>query len=534
MTEGLSSAPVPLSMGRSMAEACEDDDCAICLLAPPALDTPLRLTSCGHAFCEHCIGQYALKLMPPHVAVPCPLCRTPLSTSELPAHLVLSVQVPPNRTIGLTLERLTGADHVSIASVAPGSVGSTLGLRSGMQVVAIDGIEITTTGQLAAHIRRTDSQAVRLTIGKIRPPVPEAQRMLSQGQQARLAQEESARHWASCCCCCNLVGQIFQRAICPERRWVCYLISVVLWTLYVGNVLCEQVATYDYRRYAETQNTSEYERNSHLFLLGLEEWGSVDYSDGLNVLSEIAATISAACTLLCWLLGSSLLMCARNSLRRHEPDVWARAMEGAEPSLVRHFAAPWAPFCLCCSLARRLLYGLLPNGPFNVCYPLPPGPGSPAQPAPRGLTPVVHATSTVAVSTSAVSPEPMDSERGRPPAGHGATGTEMVALSPRAPASAPNPPTLPPSPPPSDLWPSNPPRPPPSAPFDSPELRYAGGAVVLEVLPEGVEAAVGARVTTTTALPAPAAEAMPQWLAWLSPGGTTHHSRPQEAATVHV
>ena len=64
----------------------DDDECTICMIAPPALTSPLRTTQCGHLFCEQCLRAHAAT-KPSNQEVPCPLCRADI-TAELPAGTV--------------------------------------------------------------------------------------------------------------------------------------------------------------------------------------------------------------------------------------------------------------------------------------------------------------------------------------------------------------------------------------------------------------------------------------------------------------
>ena len=139
------------------------------------------------------------------------------------------------------------------------------------------------------------------------------------------------------------------------------------------SVVMEQMATQDFREHYDAMNTTRTLATGYLFMLGLEEWGAVDYSDGFNYLSETATTLGTLALLVCWFLSSSLAqMCPRPAAahracpvgtgsRRPAPAT-CRAHDHLEPRSVLFLL--WA--------ARRLLTALLPDGHIiNLCGPLP-------------------------------------------------------------------------------------------------------------------------------------------------------------------
>jgi hypothetical protein len=56
---------------------CNDEDCSICL---EPLSSAVRMTGCGHKFHHHCFETFAKQYWQ---ALPCPLCRTHVSTWSL-------------------------------------------------------------------------------------------------------------------------------------------------------------------------------------------------------------------------------------------------------------------------------------------------------------------------------------------------------------------------------------------------------------------------------------------------------------------
>ena len=58
-------------------EAESEDTCVICMT-----NKPDRTTACGHEFCSACLTRYAEVLR--EASVPCPVCRRPLPSRDLP------------------------------------------------------------------------------------------------------------------------------------------------------------------------------------------------------------------------------------------------------------------------------------------------------------------------------------------------------------------------------------------------------------------------------------------------------------------
>ena len=58
-------------------------ECPICLQ-----DAPLRVTTCGHGYCESCLQQY-IQSQPSNVgSIVCPVCRQPLAPEDVPRGFV--------------------------------------------------------------------------------------------------------------------------------------------------------------------------------------------------------------------------------------------------------------------------------------------------------------------------------------------------------------------------------------------------------------------------------------------------------------
>jgi hypothetical protein len=247
-----------------------------------------------------------------------------------------------------------------------------------------------------------------------------------------------------------------------------------------------------------------------LGFFGLQEWATTDYSNGLDVPSEIAAFASWMSCLGCWCFGSSLIKCARDRLMRDEPEVWEAAM--ATTHHRAFYATPCAPYVWCFSLLHRLIVVLVPRGTdVYPCIPLPP---------PRLAAPRADGRSTTS-NTRAVAPATPDaSPRSIAPARPATTSavglasaTSQVELAPAGRNTL------------------------------NAEVRIDIPPVVAVQVPTpgaaGVEAGPeeGRREEATVATQGEAATDQP-WpssmlQAWFSPGGTLHHARegPSEAAT---
>lgn len=492
----------------------EEEECSICLREFDASSDcpPKSVTKCGHTFCESCIGTYALKHLPAHLPVPCPMCRAPLAPEDLPQ--TVAIDVPhENGRIGLLLVKRENEPHVRVSGVLPASGAHAVGLRPGMHVVSVDGIELTEANQLGQLIRTTRRESprdgttttVRLVIGRIRPPVqaPPTQRRL-----ADAAEQSDNRTLLTCCCCCSVVGMVWQRIVCPKRGWTCYAVAAVLWCLWGVSVVMEQMATQDFREHYDAMNTTRTLATGYLFMLGLEEWGAVDYSDGFNYLSETATTLGTLALLVCWFLSSSLLKCARDRLRRTEPALWERAVADLHPLHAEHMTTSnLVPFCFCCGLARRLLTALLPDGHIiNLCGPLPQWPdeeqGAAAPAAAQPTAPAEQADGerprAAAASITEMAEPPREMPPSLPASPPATASTSFAVLSPRGPAPA-------------------------------PASRLSNVELIVDVPPTEAPAVIGAeRAQQEAGTPL-------AWMSWFSPGGTQYSCRtPATASTTSV
>ena len=354
----------------------EENDCAICLVAPPALTSPLRTTPCGHIFCEHCLSAYAFK-RPPGGPVPCPLCRAPLRPEvDIPPSHTISFPLPASRQLGMTLESEPTEAHARIVSVMTGSSAAAAGLRAGMRVLAVDDVAITlrdTPAEVGARITRSASSHVQVRIGWLRPAADDEAQTMARMQRRSPPQTEGRFDtcWFSCICWCNVMGQLTQHVLHLPKA-ACWLIGGAMWLLFLTYLVADTTGS---MVLAESNDTSTVTASTTKWLTGTPiPPDDFDSSDGLSP-SELSFVLSVpvACPALMvlWLLGSSLLKLVRDRVKATSPALWNRAMDETPAGL----AYPWyGPFCACCCLSARLMSALMPRGPlldaYQPCLPL--------------------------------------------------------------------------------------------------------------------------------------------------------------------
>ena len=239
----------------SLEPPAEDEcDCAICLVASPALNTPLLITHCGHQFCGQCLGLYATK-QPANTPVLCPLCRSQLGVDDIPTSVTLSVQRTAGVPLGVLFSSGQSDEHADIAGITPGSNAEKAGLRVGMQLLAIDDVAIRAhddAHDLMERLRGTGEGVVRLHLRVPRPPTAAD---VAAAEADRLAAFLAATPirgarwigWAAWCCCCNATAQIYARAF-HKTRHTCLALAATLWSCFLvfvtadilGDVLAER------------------------------------------------------------------------------------------------------------------------------------------------------------------------------------------------------------------------------------------------------------------------------------------------------
>jgi len=249
----------------------DEDECGICLVQPRA--GSMRETACGHRFCASCLGTFAMRhqAATPGAPLPCPLCRSPLTGSDIPLSFDLPLAWPMSGTLGIRLEvgaaarggaaegdeafrararaELLAATLLdgeglppsAVERVAPGSAAASAGLRRGMVLEGVraagedDEGEAACLGEPDAHVALPSSPArpePQPSPSEQHPsstPLAERDRrglLLSVQWEglvrrqaaiaavpAAAAPAEEVHCSAACWNCCGLTGMLCQRAI---------------------------------------------------------------------------------------------------------------------------------------------------------------------------------------------------------------------------------------------------------------------------------------------------------------------------------
>ena len=72
----------------SYAQPSGENDCAVCI---DLLYNPIKITPCGHIFCESCVKR--LRKTETQRDVPCPLCRQTIESCVLDTELQIKLQL---------------------------------------------------------------------------------------------------------------------------------------------------------------------------------------------------------------------------------------------------------------------------------------------------------------------------------------------------------------------------------------------------------------------------------------------------------
>ena len=352
--------------------SADDGDCAICLLAAPAMCTALRTTECGHRFCEQCLGIYAMK-KPIGEPVPCPLCRTELGPEDIPSTIALSIAPPrAGESLGLSFTSVPADPLVRVVRVAPGSPAEAAGVRTGMRLLSVQDVSVAVDESavgIAARLQRaaaSDDGHLRLRFHLQRPPrradvrtaaggpalpglAPEDRVLLAQGRRF----DDFLPAALGFFCCCNVTAQVYQRVFrAPDAT--CVRVALLLWTLFLASAGADMAS--NMVGYGDRNSTT-----SFLSAVRLTP-KSLDLRDGISYGSELSwvlyAFVSMPALLTCWLVGGSYLRRAMVRLRRDEPLTMALLQEGAGME-----GRPWfGSFCICCCVAHRMLTILVVAG----------------------------------------------------------------------------------------------------------------------------------------------------------------------------
>lgn len=269
------------------------DECAICYLGAGEALTLLRTTACGHTYCEHCIGSYALKVPPPRPLL-CPLCRAPLSDAELPSTLTVTMK-RTGQCLGAGLEKRSDEEHVSISYVTPGSLAAAAGLRVGMTLLSVNGVPLTSASDFAESVgARPLGASYQLVVGQLRVPRRDVPPTTSPPRQNFCL--------AVCCCFCNVMPQLWQRVFFPTKPSLCLAGACLLWGLGGASQAFDVLGTTASRRERALFNETRTQLVTMLERANLHEWANTDFSDGLNETSELFAFLSILALFVCWVI----------------------------------------------------------------------------------------------------------------------------------------------------------------------------------------------------------------------------------------
>lgn len=505
-----------------------DNSCSICWLSAPELSTTLRVTKCGHMFCDGCLGSYALKRPPG--AVPCPLCRLPLPPDDFPSSMVVKVvkttDTPPN--VGLTL--ITDPDvHARIVLVATGSPSSAAGLRQGMWLISVDGVGVRDADQALECLENATGVdgMVAVRIGGVVPSesdVAFATAALHDDAALRGFRRDAYTpprdHECGCCiafcCCCSVFAQLWQRAF-RRSRVHCVMVAAVLWALFlfslVLDLLSDPLATEVLPMI--TANVADNSTggggpfsgllNPTSFRGVLARYfspGDLNLDDGIDTVRELSWAFSwlVACpaVLVCWLIGSGLLKGARDRLEQEEPHLWQAATRGLESNDAMRNG--WfGPFCSCWCLASRMLDAIVVRPGDNFALR--------DRYSALMLLPTVAGDVVPAAAALAAAALPVAAPAAAPAVAPAAVPAAAFAV-------APSPETAIPA--------ADPPSPPPSAPHMDPGQGVTALARASANSPAVVVAAAPAALSAHSPTQLRVRDTWSLAESWFSPGGTAH------------
>lgn len=337
------------------ATSTEAHECTICMQV-----RPLRTTSCGHFFCEPCLGTWAMKCDLQH-PVPCPACRRPLADDDIPKRATLVVATP---TLGLTL-----ASHcddlgpcVRIVRLAAGSPLEISGLRVGMCLLAVEGVEVTTAEMAAERIEECSAPHVSIVVGPLRSPH-------WRGDADQSTPCSSSVTWKLAgWCCCNVTAQVWQRAH-HRPPSTCVRLASTLWIIIMMFLAAEAAS-----------RTLAYSSGRPLsFPLDFAvPWRVVNLTDDVLSTTDVAwfLGVFVACPMLLlnWLLCALLLKGARDRIRRDEPELWEASLMSVDERNRFCVTHAWIGplfngWCLSAHLLRALTAG---KRYYSLCRPLDP------------------------------------------------------------------------------------------------------------------------------------------------------------------
>jgi len=365
----------------------QQDECAICFNPSSQLleANALTRTACGHVFCLECLGLCYLTRPAATEAVACPLCRVALPTEDLPSSVNVRLKQPSGGSpLGVVLGCGPKSAAVCIVDVAPASIASAAGLRSGQCLLAVDGLSIESLAHAHAQIGKCGQGEVRLGVGDLQAPsVRELAAAAMARAQVATSQAEAQvgnTPWrAFCCCYCTLIPQIWQW-LTQASRLSCCLAAFALWSLFLLGLGLDVLSDPITSGLSPNASYTDF-LVANLFIH--------DANDAAPLASpehrSLGPQLLLACLCLSALLGSTLVWRARARLQRDDPAAWAMVTDDLTPNDAFCFAHRWiGPFCCSFMLVPRMVDALERSGQIapqrglrRLC------PCRPLQPAPR-------------------------------------------------------------------------------------------------------------------------------------------------------
>jgi len=302
-----SDADLSDSSARSSGRTASSDGrrCAICL--SESSEILLRATSCGHRFCDQCLGTYMIR-RPLSAQMPCPLCRAPLNDRDLPPKIVLSLTPTDAGVFGVSLTSSRGEGNASVCRVVPGSAAEAAGLRPGQRILAVEGVAVeggvhgtSLLRSAAKSFCETRSEGgagppVHVEIARLRPPASILEAILRDVDATRRGGASDPYLGENCVLstafCCCVVGQLWQRVM-KTPRWSCVLVAAALWLLVLICVAAVGVT------FAGRGGGHDLATHRLLFI-----------------------PLGAASAVLCWCVASCLLARVRAALLQKDGESW--------------------------------------------------------------------------------------------------------------------------------------------------------------------------------------------------------------------
>ena len=374
-------------------QACIDPqtECAICFNTSSQLlekMTSLERTACGHVFCGECLGLYCLKRPAAPEVVPCPLCRAALPQESLPISVNVNLKPLATSQLGVVLGYGPKSAAVCIVDVAPDSLASAAGLRSGLSLLAVNDTPVESLahandalGSASAgrsQVGDSGQREMRLRVGGLRASsVREmAATALARAQVIPTQSFADNSPWRGVFCYCSLVAQLWQW-LTQARRRSCYLAALALWTLFllgIGlDVLSDPIAS----GFSSNASYGDFFLRNLVNNIGTSKVAAPEHR-------YVGPLLMFTCFCLCTGLGSTMLWKARARLLQEDPAIWAMVTDDLPASDAYCFTHRWVgPYCCSFILLPRMIDALERSGQIVrsrgwqrscPCQPLPPAP----------------------------------------------------------------------------------------------------------------------------------------------------------------